>query len=263
MLNFKKNNSIAELSYYVRDNEKNDFLVIPSHEHIYVHALVAELLLMDDLVVDCSVGLTLLLLQMDDSFSFKISVNDVVVDASLGNISINEDEYQDKANWYKLFDRILAFLNVDEKAVFKVLADKELATIPTTGKVYFLVTDIIDKRNWGSTLELGQVYTGILDGNKIHWDDVNEQSWVFYVGQTCELVFARKCDVTGEGMNEGWVINDDSYYKYEKDVLSVLKDRCYSSIQEAYDDNYSIYYTEWDTVNDAQYKVVNGLIVEL
>ena len=39
--------------------------------------------------------------------------------------------------------------------------------------------------------------------------------------------YARVCDITGEGMNEGWVWGDGVFYtKYEKDTLSECrKDR--------------------------------------
>ena len=40
--------------------------------------------------------------------------------------------------------------------------------------------------------------------------------------------FARKCDVTGEGMDEGFVVDYDgmgiTYFKYKKDSLFKIKD---------------------------------------
>ena len=35
------------------------------------------------------------------------------------------------------------------------------------------------------------------------------------------MKYARKCDVTGEGMNAGWVWGDGAFYtKYEEDTLN-------------------------------------------
>ncbi len=57
--------------------------------------------------------------------------------------------------------------------------------------------------------------------------------------------YARRCDITHEGMNEGWVTEDDKYIKYESDVLKWCEKKKYESLDEAYDDG-AIYYTEWD-----------------
>jgi hypothetical protein len=55
----------------------------------------------------------------------------------------------------------------------------------------FRVTQIIDKRNWGSSLVIGKTYEGLYtpSNNCIWWTDpANYQEWVFWVGDTCELV---------------------------------------------------------------------------
>jgi hypothetical protein len=72
--------------------------------------------------------------------------------------------------------------------------------------------------------------------------------------------FARKCDVTGEGMNEGWVIGGgDSYIKYEADALAYAKEQGYDSIDALYEscqdedeigDSDAFYYTEWEDDED-------------
>ena len=37
--------------------------------------------------------------------------------------------------------------------------------------------------------------------------------------------YARKCDVTGEGMNEGYCIQDGlMYIKYEKDMIKHIRE---------------------------------------
>jgi len=61
------------------------------------------------------------------------------------------------------------------------------------------------------------------------------------------MKYARQCDVTGEGMNNGFVICDgDMYIKYEKHMSEhITKDTDYASMEEAYEDDY-YYYTEWD-----------------
>jgi len=75
--------------------------------------------------------------------------------------------------------------------------------------------------------------------------------------------FARKCDATGEPMNEGWCIGDGEYYaKYEKDVLIELSKRGYASLSSAYEDDVC-YWTEWEDEDDYQYVVKDGKLVEI
>lgn len=116
-----------------------------------------------------------------------------------------------------------------------------------------------------------------------------------------EVLWARQCDVTGEGMNEGWCWGDGEFYtKYEKDVLAkCVKDkdsivemwkeanldkildaftvREIDAIHDAVSTNkvtaevllkiaYGFdlfYWTEWELPYDAQYKEINGKIIEL
>ena len=58
-----------------------------------------------------------------------------------------------------------------------------------TETVKFVVTGIEDTRKMGSTIEIGKSYEGVLNRNTnaIWFDDINGQSWVFWVGDTCEL----------------------------------------------------------------------------
>lgn len=75
--------------------------------------------------------------------------------------------------------------------------------------------------------------------------------------------FARKCDATGEPMNEGWCIGDGEYYaKYEKDVLIELSKRGYASLSSAYEDDVC-YWTEWEDEDDFQYVIKDGELVEI
>jgi len=75
--------------------------------------------------------------------------------------------------------------------------------------------------------------------------------------------FARKCSVTGEGMNEGWIANDGQFYfKYKKDAIAWCKNNGYKSLNKAFSED-AIYWTAWDTDEDAQYIVKNGEIVDI
>lgn len=78
-----------------------------------------------------------------------------------------------------------------------------------------------------------------------------------------ETKFYRKCDATGEGMNEGWVVGDgDLYFKYEEDAMQWCKDNDYNGIQSAFDEDV-MYWTEWEDENDYQYILIDGQLHEL
>jgi hypothetical protein len=70
--------------------------------------------------------------------------------------------------------------------------------------------------------------------------------------------FARRCDVTGEGMNEGWVVNSNnliglSYIKHEADALAHAQEQGYDSIDamyEACEDTDEFYWTEWEELDE-------------
>lgn len=75
--------------------------------------------------------------------------------------------------------------------------------------------------------------------------------------------FARRCDITGEGMNEGYCIGDGGMYiKGDMAMLQHITDETeYSTIDEAYEDDY-YYYTEWEA-EDLCYIVVDGELREI
>jgi len=76
---------------------------------------------------------------------------------------------------------------------------------------------------------------------------------------------ARQCDVTHEGMNEGWVVGDgEEYFKYEEDAIKWCKQNGYKSLDKAYDDD-AIYWTEWydENCEDYQYIVKDGKVVDI
>lgn len=76
------------------------------------------------------------------------------------------------------------------------------------------------------------------------------------------ITYARKCDITGQGMNEGWCFGDGEQYAATEDAaLKIAKSLGYESLQEAYEDDVC-YYTEWED-DDHQYEVVDGTLVEI
>jgi hypothetical protein len=58
--------------------------------------------------------------------------------------------------------------------------------------------------------------------------------------------FAQRCNITGEGMNEGWVSENMWFFcKHESDAEKWAKDEGYASLEDAIDDE-AIWWTEWD-----------------
>ena len=87
-----------------------------------------------------------------------------------------------------------------------------------------------------------------------------------------EILYARQCDITGEGMNEGYCIQDGlMYIKYKKDMIKHLREVENVVVHELTDDilmseyyNADYYYwTEWECESDLQYEEVNGKLIEL
>tara|TARA_R110002096_G_C14173338_1_gene686152 strand:+ start:285 stop:587 length:303 start_codon:yes stop_codon:yes gene_type:complete len=92
------------------------------------------------------------------------------------------------------------------------------------------------------------------------------------------ILYARQCDITGEGMNEGYCIQDGlMYIKHKKDMIKhlrgienvVVRDK-YESYEFTDDNLMSVYYeedyyywTEWECEDDLQYEEVNGELIEL
>lgn len=84
------------------------------------------------------------------------------------------------------------------------------------------------------------------------------------VEEKIELVqtkFARQCDITGKGMNEGWYAEGcGMHFANESDALQWCIDNGYRDIDDAYADG-SIYYTEWE--DDYEYEMVDGKLIML
>jgi len=96
-----------------------------------------------------------------------------------------------------------------------------------------------------------------------------------------ELLYARQCDITGEGMNEGYCVQDGlMYIKYEKDMIKHIREvekdgniEYEKDVAEGrltddwlmadyYEAEYH-YWTEWECEDDLQYKEVNGELIEI
>ena len=97
---------------------------------------------------------------------------------------------------------------------------------------------------------------------------------------TERILFARQCDITKEGMNEGYCIQDGlMYIKYDKDMIKHLRevekegnleyDKDVSEgrltdeflLNDYYNADY-YYWTEWECESDLQYEEVNGVLIE-
>ena len=97
-----------------------------------------------------------------------------------------------------------------------------------------------------------------------------------------EILYARKCDITGEGMNEGWCWGEGIFYsKYKADTIKELRSDLLNSsiinedgklkaeswtddaiLKMGYDADV-IYWTQWEDEDDLQYKEVNGELIEI
>ena len=83
--------------------------------------------------------------------------------------------------------------------------------------------------------------------------------------------WARKCDITGEGMNEGYCIEDGiMYIKNHKDMHKHLREidgakqsKSEEQLFMEYYENFYYYWTEWEDEEEYQYKEINGKLIEL
>jgi hypothetical protein len=78
--------------------------------------------------------------------------------------------------------------------------------------------------------------------------------------KTANFKFARICDITGEGFNGGYCINDgEMYIKYEKDLvahLRSLEDDTDLSDDYLLDEAYKLgyyYYSDWEVDEDDEW----------
>jgi hypothetical protein len=75
-------------------------------------------------------------------------------------------------------------------------------------------------------------------------------------------LYARRCDITGIGFNEGYVINDGDYYACNETAALIILERLgYDSLKKAYKDGVC-YYTEWeDLSSEEELYDINGNVV--
>jgi hypothetical protein len=70
--------------------------------------------------------------------------------------------------------------------------------------------------------------------------------------------FARKCSVTGVGMNEGYCFFDgEEYAADENSALKLAKEYGYETLEEAWADD-AYYWTEWDELYHDGYYTKDG-----
>ena len=113
------------------------------------------------------------------------------------------------------------------------------------------------------------IYTEHKNDSSDYFESV-ELSIEDVVGST--TFFARKCDATGKGMNEGYcVLDGHKYFSEEKYLIEFLREGDTNSanvsdkelLEEAYK-NEVYYYTEWENQDDYQYMAFeNGELIEI
>ena len=87
------------------------------------------------------------------------------------------------------------------------------------------------------------------------------------------MKYARQCNITGEGMSEGWCWSDGMFYsKYEKDTLLELRKDFKDETKDLTDDEVFdwaveeeeiLYWTEWYDEDDLEFEEVNGKLISL
>ena len=93
--------------------------------------------------------------------------------------------------------------------------------------------------------------------------------------KTQKKLWARQCAITGEGMNEGYCIQEGlMYIKHKKDMVTHLREIAREEerisafcsdnflINEFYERDY-FYWTEWECKEDLQYQEINGKLIEI
>lgn len=82
-------------------------------------------------------------------------------------------------------------------------------------------------------------------------------------------LFARKCTITGVGMNEGWVLPEHGIcIAKEEDCLKWLNSHWNMTIEEAFEFSEEnggdkFYWTQWDDPSDFQYIEIDGMLYEI
>jgi hypothetical protein len=85
------------------------------------------------------------------------------------------------------------------------------------------------------------------------------------------MKYARQCSITGEGMNEGYIVGDCTTVKHEKDLVALIRswsDDKGDGLSDEYilAESYKLkeyFYTEWECPEDVQYEEINGELIEI
>ena len=105
--------------------------------------------------------------------------------------------------------------------------------------------------------EVGMICINLSNTNLSAQSKVNAIEGLLKVQQ----FWSRKCDESGEGFDDGFLLLDDIYLKYEKDLDGYLmewaKDDEYKwetidELREKYYDDEMYYYTEWDFYDELE-----------
>lgn len=81
--------------------------------------------------------------------------------------------------------------------------------------------------------------------------------------QNQPIRWARKCDVLGHGMNDGWCFGDGEQYASTIEAAEkIALDRGHDSLDEAYKSD-DCYWTEWEDETDYQYEERDGELIEI
>ena len=141
------------------------------------------------------------------------------------------------------------------------------------------ITKVVDVANREEALALIQdeKFREELEVQRMdEWE--SEEDWEVKAVPSKELKYhARRCDVTGEGMDSGWVCGDDYYIKYESDLINHLievynqNDGIYEhdkltgiinedKLRELYYEDGYFYLTDWKQEEDIMYVEVDGKV---
>jgi hypothetical protein len=127
------------------------------------------------------------------------------------------------------------------------------------------------------TFTMTRVYQTVIEIEASNYDDALkqfeegdryamelEQCNVTNVSMYCEgPKVARRCSVTGEVMNEGWVFGDgEEYAKYESGAITLAKEYGYESLDDAFNGDVC-YWTTWEDEDDYQYQIINGTLIDI
>ena len=85
------------------------------------------------------------------------------------------------------------------------------------------------------------------------------------------MKYARKCSITGEGMNEGYIVGDCTTVKYEKDLIALIRswgDKEFNDASDEYilAESYKLeeyFWTMWEDESEHQYEEINGKLIEI